>query len=646
MNKLSTVWGENIDRENVLPEYPRPQMMRERHTSLNGLWEYAFSKIKDSDPDVMPEAEGEILVPFSPESDLSGVGRQLKPDEFLWYRTYITVSHEDYERVAASSQRLLIHFGAVDQIAVVYFNGNEVMTHTGGFLPFYADIVDAIREGENELIVRVRDLSDTSYHARGKQKLKRGGMFYTAQSGIWQSVWYEWVPDAHITRLSFKYSDQTDRLTLSVHTNRQHRHLTDESGEPAGRVSTLASNEKSYRITIYEPGIYTGEATTSEAVDVSAPRDQVDFDTELTPIMSMEQVGDADFIIQIGNPKLWTPEHPYLYYIDVDYSCDGCFDTVRGYFAFRTFSLKHVSHHFYPRICLNGEPVFQEGVLDQGYYPESLLTPPSDEAMIWDITEMKKTGYNMVRKHIKIEPERWYYHCDRLGIIVWQDMVNGGGPLHQWFVTYLATPLSLMHVRVSDRFYHLLSREDMEGRREFEREMLLTIKQLKNHPSICTWVIFNEGWGQFHTNEMTELVRQADPSRLIDQASGWFDQRGGDFSSIHNYFFKLIVLPEHRRAGVLSEFGGKVLKVDGHTIQSNVYGYGAATKTHEELNAAYQELSDRLRHLIPQGLCATVYTQWTDIEDEINGVYTYDRKVRKIDEGAGIEKDIKQHVKD
>ena len=211
--------------------------------------------------------------------------------------------------------------------------------------------------------------------------------------------------------------------------------------------------------------------------------------------------------------------------------------------------------------------------------------------------------------------------------------------MHQWFVTYLATPLSLLHVRVSDRFYHLLSRTDMEGRLEFEREMLETIRILKNHPSICTWVIFNEGWGQFHTNEMTNLARRADPSRLIDQASGWFDQRGGDFSSIHNYFFKLIVLPEHRRAGVLSEFGGRVLKVDGHTCQNDVYGY-SVSKNKEELNAAYDDLKDKLRGLIHQGLCASVYTQWTDIEDEINGVYTYDRKVRKIDEGDGIEKEI------
>ncbi len=626
--KLSTVWGENIDKNRVLPEYPRPQMMRSEYTMLNGTWEYAICKVSDSDTQVMPPSQGEILVPFSPESDLSGVGRQLMPDEFLWYRRTIEISHDKCEEVCAGRLRLLIHFGAVDQMAVVYFNGNEVMTHTGGFLPFYADIVDSIQEGENELVVRVRDLSDTSYHARGKQKLKRGGMFYTAQSGIWQSVWYEWVPDAHITRLSFKYDKSPDRLLLTVHTNRQHRHLTDKEGEYTGRVSTLASDEKSYRITIYEPGIYDGT-------------DTVDFQTELIPIMSMEQMGDADFLIQMSDPKLWTPDTPYLYYIDVDYSCDGCYDTVRGYFAFRSFTLEHQNHHYYPRICLNGEPLFQEGVLDQGYYPESLLTPPSDEAMIFDITEMKKTGYNMVRKHIKIEPERWYYHCDRLGIIVWQDMVNGGGPLHQWFVTYLATPLSLMHVRVSDRFYHLLSRTDMEGRREFEREMLLTIKILKNHPSICTWVIFNEGWGQFHTNEMTELARAADPSRLIDQASGWFDQRGGDFSSIHNYFFKLIVLPEHRRAGVLSEFGGKVLKVDGHTMQDSVYGYGSASRTKEELNEAYRQLMDRLRHLMGQGLCATVYTQWTDIEDEINGVYTYDRKVRKIDEGDGLDKSFR-----
>ncbi len=625
MNKLTTIWGEKLDRENVLTEYPRPQMIRDSYTILNGTWEYAFSGVGAGKANTMPEAEGEILVPFSPECDLSGVGRQLKPDEHLWYRRSISVSDDEYRSAKRGEKRLLIHFGAVDQVAVIYVNGNEEMTHTGGFLPFSVDVTHAIRPGQNELVVRVRDFSDTSYHARGKQKLKRGGMFYTAQSGIWQTVWYEWVPEAYITYISTEYSNDPNRLDLYIHTNRQHRRIVDDDGRDAGRVSTSEMGSKSFRITVYEPDIYIDH--------------EAGFDTQLTPIMSMKKTGDAFFNISMRDPKLWTTEHPYLYYFDVEYECDGYRDHVRSYFALRSFTLDHEGHHFYPRICLNHRPVFQEGVLDQGYYPESLLTPPADEAMVFDITEMKKTGYNMVRKHIKIEPDRWYYHCDRLGIIVWQDMVNGGGPLHQWFVTYLATPLSLMHVRVSDRFYHLLSRTDMEGRQEFEREMLETIRILKNHPSICTWVIFNEGWGQFHTNEMTNLARRADPSRLIDQASGWFDQRGGDFSSIHNYFFRLIVLPEHRRAGVLSEFGGRVLKVDGHTCQDDVYGY-SISKTPEELNASYADLQDKLRALIHQGLCASVYTQWTDIEDEINGVYTYDRKVRKIKEEQGIEKEI------
>ena len=308
-------------------------------------------------------------------------------------------------------------------------------------------------------------------------------------------------------------------------------------------------------------------------------------------------------------------------------------DTVRSYFAMRNFSLKTQPSEDFPRLCLNETPYFQQGVLDQGYWPESLMTPPADAAMVWDLKEMKRTGYNMVRKHIKIETERWYYHCDRLGLIVWQDMVNGGGSLKQWFVTYAATPLSIKRVRVSDKMYHLLSRSDREGQLEFKNEMIATIRLLKNHPSICTWVIFNEGWGQFHTTRMTMLAKKADPYRLIDQASGWFDQRGGDFFSIHNYFFDLTVTPEKHRANVLSEIGGIVYKVDGHCKADKIYGYSSCADR-EELNESYAKLQNKLKELIPLGLCASVYTQWTDIEGELNGVYTYDRKVRKIDGSA------------
>ena len=306
-------------------------------------------------------------------------------------------------------------------------------------------------------------------------------------------------------------------------------------------------------------------------------------------------------------------------------------DQIISYFAMQKFSLEpDAETEGFPRICLNGKEQFQNGVLDQGYWPEGLYTPPCDEAFIFDITEMKKTGFNMVRKHIKIEPQRWYYHCDRLGIVVWQDMVNGGERYKHWFVTYLATVMSWLKIPMRDIYPSLLSRKNKAGRLEFVREMRETVYVLKGHPSIASWVIFNEGWGQFQTEDMTRLLREMDPDRLIDQASGWFDQGGGDFSSLHNYFFGLFIRPERKRASALSEYGGYSYPVSGHTACEKQYGYGAC-KTREELNKRCTERADKMRELISEGLCASVYTQWSDIEEEVNGVYTYDRKIRKID---------------
>ena len=271
----------------------------------------------------------------------------------------------------------------------------------------------------------------------------------------------------------------------------------------------------------------------------------------------------------------------------------------------------------------------QKGVLDQGYWPDGLYTAPADEAMVYDIRTMKSVGFNMIRKHIKIEPQRWYYHCDRLGMVVWQDMVNGGSAYQDWYVTYLATALSCKNIKVGDRSRWLLSRKDKKGRLEFVREMRGTIRLLKRHPSIAAWVVFNEGWGQFSTRKMTEIVRQEDGTRLIDSASGWFDQGCGDMQSVHNYFFKLEVKPEEERAAVLSEFGGIALQVQGHSACEELYGYGTYTEL-DALNQAYKELDEKVQALIPQVLCASVYTQVSDVEEEVNGVLTFDREVQKI----------------
>lgn len=328
--------------------------------------------------------------------------------------------------------------------------------------------------------------------------------------------------------------------------------------------------------------------------------------------------------IPIPDIRLWTCETPYLYFFTVTMGEDFA----ESYFAMRKFSVEKDEKGI-PRICLNGKVHFQNGVLDQGYWPDGLYTAPSDEAMIFDITEMKKSGFNMVRKHIKIEPQRWYWHCDRFGLIVWQDMVNGGEAYRYWFVTYLATVMSWRGITIKDTHPWLLARRDKAGRAEFVREMRETIRLLKGHPGICTWVIFNEGWGQFQTEELTRIAREEDPARLIDAASGWFDQGCGDLQSVHNYFFRLKVHPEKERAAVLSEIGGHTYREPGHSACEELYGYGAC-RDKESLGESYRELTEKVQKLIPQGLCASVYTQWTDIEEEINGVYTWDREVKKI----------------
>lgn len=562
MKQLYTRWGKNLDRDNVLKEYPRPCLEREGYINLNGYWDYAFTENMQE-----PEAySGEILVPFSPESVLSGVKRQLKPGEYLWYRKKIQM-----EKVA--DEKIILHFGAVDQACKIWLNGRFVGRHAGGYLPFEIDITQAASDGENVLTIAVQDFSDTSYHSRGKQKLKRGGMFYTAQSGIWQTVWMEYVPKDYVKEIVTKPLYDEGAVSIKIH----------------------ADIRAKVRIRI------EGEE------DIFG--------------YSLEEI-----IIPLKHRHPWSPEEPYLYYFTVELGED----TVKSYFALRKYSIEKDKKGI-TRLCLNGEPYYQKGVLDQGYWPDGLYTAPSDDAMIFDIQEMKDMGFYMIRKHIKIEPQRWYYHCDRLGMIVWQDMVNGGTSYKHWFVTYAATFLSRLQIKIPDWFSGLLSRKDKRGRREWMLEMEETIHRLSSHPSICTWVLFNEGWGQFSAEDMTKLARRLDPDRLIDQASGWFDQGGGDIVSIHNYFFKLIIHREEKRAAVLSEFGGYSMRVRDHCTSRQVYGY-RLFHTKSMLNKAYRKLMDKIiMPKVKEGLCGSVYTQLSDVEDEVNGIYTYDREMKKID---------------
>lgn len=598
MEQLYTRWGKNLDRDHVLEEYPRPLLMREDYQILNGWWDYAFT-IDYKQPQ---QYEGRILVPFSPETALSGVGRQLKPDEYLWYRRNFNLPGWEREK---GQNRILLHFGAVDQSCEVRINGHKVKRHTGGYLPFEVDISRYAQESANELIVAVKDLSDTSYHSKGKQKLNAGGMFYTAQSGIWQTIWLEKVPETYIKEIKTVPDIEKKIIRIKVSSS----YSTDKKN-----VDKLSRNLP-IEIKIRKPGLYPDPVVKPSQISTE--------DMLETAVLA---VSDKWIEIPIESISLWNCETPYLYYFEVKLGDDRAI----SYFAMRKFSLETKVHEEFPRICLNGEVQFQNGVLDQGYWPESLYTPPSDAAMIFDIQEMKKTGFNMVRKHLKIEPQRWYYHCDRLGIVVWQDMVNGGSYYKHWFVTYGATLLSWLRIPMRDVYPRLLSREAKAGRLEFIREMKETIRLLGNHPSIAAWVIFNEGWGQFQTEDMTRIVRRLDPNRLIDQASGWFDQGGGDFSSLHNYFFKLFIRPERERASVLSEFGGYSYREPGHCAKEKLYGYGIC-KNKKDLEKRFLERWQGVRNLIPQGLSASIYTQWTDVEEEVNGVFTYDREVRKIE---------------
>lgn len=559
---LYTRWGKQLDKNNILSEYPRPQFRRGSYLNLNGVWSYAIVKEQEC-----PESfDGEILVPFSPESPLSGVGCQLLPNEYLFYKRSFTLP------AGFNCGRVLMHFGAVDQEARVSINGVEVGTHVGGFLPFSLDITDAVKDGENTVLVRVRDVSDTMYYARGKQKLQRGGIFYTAQSGIWQTVWLESVPQDYITHLK----------------------LTPMYDDGCIRIETQASGDAETEIEIYDGA------------------------------QKIASAAGADVTVRLENFKSWSPESPFLYDLKLKHGTDS----VDSYFAMRKISLGK-NEYGYPCMLLNNKPYFHNGLLDQGYYSDGYLTPPSDEAMIHDIQTAKDLGFNMLRKHIKIEPMRWYYHCDRLGMLVWQDMVNGGE--HETF--YWTGVTGFLHWKMDDtaeKNYKHAGRLNAAGREMYTRETRETVELLYNVPSIVLWVPFNEGWGQFNAKDAYRLVKSLDPTRLIDHASGWQDQGIGDFNSRHIYF-----TPIHSklddRPFILSEFGGLGVRAPGHMFTKKIFCY-KMYKTKEKITAAYRRLYEK--KIIPytkKGMAASVYTQLTDVEEEINGMMTYDREELKID---------------
>ena len=556
---MQTKWGMSLDPLLVLPEYPRPQLVRDSFMSLNGYWDYCITE----SPEMPTAFDGRILVPFSPESALSGVSRTLSPTQTLWYKRELTLP-EDFSR-----GRTLLHFGAVDQEATVYLNGIDSYSHKGGFTPFTVELTPFVTEPLT-ILVRVTDGTEISGHARGKQSSRRGGIWYTPQSGIWQTVWIENVPDDYVQdlRITPDYDAMSVRITIHA-----------ERDLPA----TITLNDKDYA------------ATTNTAVEIPMP-----------------------------GFRPWSPEDPYLYPLTIRLGAD----LVQSYFGMRKFSVAPDPNGT-PRLFLNNRPYFHNGLLDQGYYPDGLLTAPSDEAMINDIRTAKSMGFNMLRKHIKIEPLRWYYHCDRLGMLVWQDMINGGGNYNKLLITY---PLFIDHP-MKDNRYRLFARKDPAGRAQYESDLEAMLRHLINVVSIAVWVPFNEGWGQFDAARIAAWVREYDPTRTIDHASGWHDQGAGDLKSLHVYFYPYRYKKDRRgRAVVLSEFGGYNYRVANHTWNEVDFGYKRLA-SQEELIQSYRHLYES--EVLPareQGLSAAVYTQLTDVEDELNGLLTYDRKVVKIPE--------------
>lgn len=546
---IETRWAKEVSPTLPHPEYPRPQLVRERWLSLNGKWDLAFA----SRSAAKPEAWGEkILVPFPVESALSGVMRRVKPDEAVWYR-------RTFERPRGWTGRTMLHFGAVDWETTVWLNGHELGTHRGGYDPFSYDLTPHLRSGVQELVVRVWDPSDAGTQPRGKQVQDPNGIWYTPTTGIWQSVWIEPVPERAIERLAIDAGDLSGKVKLSV----------TGKGLPGLRLEAAAAGVK-----------------------VAGPADQA-------------------LVLSVANPELWSPDNPHLYDLDVRL-LDGTreVDRVRSYFGIRSVGLVKDAAGV-TRLGLNGKATFMVGPLDQGFWPDGLYTAPTDEALRYDLEITKRLGFNTVRKHVKVEPARWYRHCDELGLLVWQDMPSGD-----------------KYIGGSDPDVARTA----ESAAQFEQELAAVVDSLRSHPCLVMWVPFNEGWGQFDTARIAELCRTLDPTRLVNSASGWTDRGVGDVHDLHAYPGPAAPDPEAKRASVLGEFGGLGLVEKGHMWKGDGWGY-RSMDSREELTVGIVQLMERASGLRAHpGLSAAIYTQTTDVESEINGLMTYDRAVLKVDE--------------
>lgn len=562
-DKIKTSWGEQLDPKNVLPEYPRPIMERNDWKNLNGLWKYAITPKGTPAPAAY---QGDILVPFAVESSLSGVGKMINEKEELWYQRTFDVPS------AWRGKQILLHFGAVDWKAEVWVNDVKVGEHTGGFTPFYFDITSVLNKGNNDLVVKVWDPSDRGEQPRGKQIANPHGIWYTPVTGIWQTVWLEPVATQYITNL--KTTPDIDNNSVKVEV----------------AANTTSADKVEVKVFDGKNLVAKGAALNGVPVELAMPT----------------------------NAKLWSPDSPFLYNMEVTLYKDGkAIDQVKSYTAMRKYSIRKGQNGI-TRLQLNNKDYFQFGPLDQGWWPDGLYTAPTDEALVYDLKKTKDFGYNMVRKHVKVEPARWYTHCDQLGLIVWQDMPNGG-PSPQWQARNYFNGTEVIRSAAFEANY----------RKEWKE----IIDCLYSYPSIAVWVPFNEAWGQFKTPEIVAWTKEYDPSRLVNPASGGNHYTCGDILDLHHYPGPNMFLYDPRRATVLGEYGGIGLVVEGNTWVNDKKNWGYVKfNTSDEVTNEYIKYGKHLLELIQKGFSAAVYTQTTDVEGEINGLMTYDRKVIKMNE--------------
>ena len=563
-DKMKTKWASEINVDNVLPEYPRPIMERAEWQNLNGLWNYAILPVGKQEP---TNFDGEILVPFAVESSLSGVQKMLGKDNELWYQREFTVPSK------WKDNKVILHFGAVDWKADVWVNDVKVGQHTGGYTPFSFDVTPALKKsGSNKLVVKVWDPTDQGFQPRGKQVNKPEGIWYTPISGIWQTVWIEPVPENHIENI--KITPDIDQKILNVET------FVNDYGSANKVIVKIKDGART---------IATSQAINNVPIEVPMP----------------------------DNMRLWSPDDPFLYSVEVELWNDNKqVDKVDSYAAMRKYSMKRDDKGIV-RLQLNNKNLFQFGPLDQGWWPDGLYTAPSDEALRFDVVKTKDLGFNMIRKHVKVEPARWYMHCDQLGMIVWQDMPNGDrGPEWQMHNYFTGTE----RVR------------SPESEANFRKEWKEVIDYLYSYPSVGVWVPFNEAWGQFKTKEITEWTKEYDPSRLVNPASGGNHYQIGDMLDLHNYPNPRMYLYDAQRATVLGEYGGIGWAIKDHLwVPDRNWGY-VQFDSEKKVTDEYVKYAEELKQLIRQGFSAAVYTQTTDVEVEVNGLITYDREIIKVDE--------------